>query len=158
MRQLDSFKFMNASLDKLLHNLPPVQFSLLEQHFQELPTSSVNPLKQKGSFFYCYGDSFEKLQETQLPPRDKWTNSLQQYKVTASEDENKQTLQVFNLFFSWKCWWILQLVLENWSAPTSRSCSLLSTNLLWHLRTGLLSVLHCIKFVGRRNAQKLRTL
>ena len=98
IRLLDSFKFMNASLDILVQNLPPDQFSLLEQHFQEWPTSSVNLLKQKGSFLYCYVDSFEKLQETQLPPRDKWTNSLQQYEVTVSEDEYKQALQVFNLF------------------------------------------------------------
>ena len=98
IRLLDSFKFMNASLDKLVQNLPPDQFSLLEQHFQEWPTSSVNLLKQKGSFPYCYVDSFEKLQETQLPPRDKWTNSLQQYEVTVSEDEYKRALQVFNLF------------------------------------------------------------
>ena len=78
IRLLDSFKFMTASLVKLVQNLPPDQFSLLEQHFQEWPTSSVNLLKQKDSFPYCYVDSFEKLQETQLPPRDKWTNSLQQ--------------------------------------------------------------------------------
>ena len=55
-------------------------------------------MKQKGSFPYCYVDSFEKLQETQLPPRDKWTNSLQQYEVTVGEDEYKQALQVFNFF------------------------------------------------------------
>ena len=34
---LDSFKFMNASDDKLVQNLPPDQFSLLKQHFQEWP-------------------------------------------------------------------------------------------------------------------------
>ena len=95
IRLLDSFNFMNTSLDKLVQNLPPDQLSLLEQPFQEWPTSSVNLLKQKGSFPYCYVDSFEKLSETQLPSQ---TNSLQQYEVTVSEDEYKQALQVLNLF------------------------------------------------------------
>ena len=62
IRLLDSFKFMNASLDKLVQNLPSDQFTLLEQHFQAWPTTSVNLLKQKGSFPYCFVDSFEKLQ------------------------------------------------------------------------------------------------
>ena len=59
-RLLDSFKFMNASLDKLVQNLPSDQFTLLEQHLQAWPTTSVNLLKQKGSFPYCFVDSFKK--------------------------------------------------------------------------------------------------
>ena len=89
---------MNASLDKLVQNLSSDQFTLLEQHFQAWPTTSVNLLKQKGSFPYCFVDSFEKLQEAQLPPLEKWTNSLQQYEVTVSEDEYKRALEVFSLF------------------------------------------------------------
>ena len=92
IRLLDSFNFMNASLDKLVQNLAPDQFSLLEQHFQEGPTSAVNLLKQNGSFLYCYLDRFEKLQERQLPPRDKRTNRIQQYEVAVSEDEYNQAL------------------------------------------------------------------
>ena len=98
IRLLDSFKFMNASLDKLVQNLPADQFTLLEQHFLSWPTRSVNLLKQKGSFPYCFVDSFEKLQDAQLPPLNKWRNSLQQYKVTVSEDEYKRAIEVFNLF------------------------------------------------------------
>ena len=98
IRLLDSFKFMNASLDKLVQNLPANQFTLLEQHFLSRPTKSVNLLKQKGSFPYCFVDSFEKLQEAQLLPLNKWTNSLQQYEVTVSEDEYKRAIEVFNLF------------------------------------------------------------
>ena len=78
VRLLDSFKFMNASLDKLVQNLPADQFTLLEQHFLSWPTRSVNLLKQKSSFPYRFVDSFKKLQEAQLPPLDRWTNSLQQ--------------------------------------------------------------------------------
>ena len=98
IRLLDSFKFMNASLDKLVQNLPADQFTLLEQHFEMWSDSSVNMLKQKGSFPYCYIDSFEKLEETQLPPRELWTNSLQQYEVTVTEEEYERAIEVFNLF------------------------------------------------------------
>ena len=98
IRLLDSFKFMNTSLDKLDQNLPSDQFTLLEQHFQTWPESSTKLLKQKGCFPYCYIDSFEKLQETQLPPREKWTNSLQQFEVTVTEAENARAIEVFNLF------------------------------------------------------------
>ena len=98
IRLLDSFKFLNASLDKLVQNLPAGQFTLLEQHFEMWPESSVNMLKQKGSFPYCYIDNFEKLEETQLPPRELWTNSLQQYAVTVTEEEYERAIEVFNLF------------------------------------------------------------
>ena len=98
IRLLDSFKFMNASLDKLVQNLPADQFTLLEQHFEMWPDSSVNMLKQKGSFPYCCIDNFEKLEETQLPPRELWTNSLQQYEVTVTEEEYERAIEVFNLF------------------------------------------------------------
>ena len=98
IRLLDSFKFMKASLNKLVQNLPADQFTLLEQHFEMWPDSSVNMLKQKGSFPYCYIDNFEKLEETQLPPREFWTNSLQQYEVTVTEEEYERAIEVFNLF------------------------------------------------------------
>ena len=60
--------------------------------------SSVDQLKQKGSFPYCYIDSFEKLDEVELPTREKRTNSLQQYEVTATEAEYARAIEVFELF------------------------------------------------------------
>ncbi|XP_075259949.1 uncharacterized protein LOC142351664 [Convolutriloba macropyga] len=98
IRLLDSFKFMHSSLDKLVQNLPHDQFKMLEDHFGKWPRSSVDQLKQKGSFPYCYIDSFEKLDEVELPPREKWTNSLQQYEVTVTEAEYARALEVFELF------------------------------------------------------------
>ena len=89
---------MNTSLDRLVQNLPADQFNMLEQHFEKWPKSSVKLVKQKGSFLYCYIDNFEKLQEPQLPPRNLWSNSLQQYEVTVTEDEYARAVEVFNLF------------------------------------------------------------
>ena len=101
IRLLDSFKLMNTSLDNLVQNLPSDQFTLplLEQYFQTWPESSTKLLKQKGCFPYCYIDSFEKaLEEKQLPPREKWTNSLQQFEVTVTDAEYARAIEVFNLF------------------------------------------------------------
>ena len=55
-------------------------------------------LKQKGHFPYNYIESFSKLGEARLPPREKWTNSLQQYDVSLTEDEYKHALTVFETF------------------------------------------------------------
>ena len=44
IRLLDSFKFMNASPDRLVRNLLSNQFTLLEQDFQSWPESSTNLL------------------------------------------------------------------------------------------------------------------
>ena len=89
---------MNASLDRLVQNPPTDQFTLLEQHFKIWPDSSVNMLKQKGSFPYYYVDNFEKLEETQSPPRKKLTNSLQQYEVIVTDEECERAIEVFNLY------------------------------------------------------------
>ena len=89
---------MNTSFDSLVQNLLVDQFKLLEQHFKKWPESSVKLLKQKGSFPYCYIDNLEKLQELQPPPRTLWSNSLQQYEVTVTEDEYARAVEVFNLF------------------------------------------------------------
>ena len=98
IRLLDSFRFMSSSLDTLANNLPADEFSLLENYFKDWPESSVQMLKQKGFFPYNYIDSFPKLRETELPSREKWTNSLQQYQVSVTEDEYEHALRVFQAF------------------------------------------------------------
>ena len=55
-------------------------------------------LKRKGFFPYCYIDNFNKLKETKFPPREKWINSIQQYRVSVTEDEYKHALGVFEKF------------------------------------------------------------
>ena len=54
IRLLDSFRFMPSSLDTLTKNLPPTEFTLLEDYFKDWPESSLNTLKQKGFFPYNY--------------------------------------------------------------------------------------------------------
>ena len=89
---------MHASLNKLVLNFPHDQFKMLEDHFGKWPQSSVDQLKQKSSFHYCYIKPFEKQDEVELPPREKWTNGLQQYAVTVTEAEYAREVEVFELF------------------------------------------------------------
>ena len=98
IRLLDSFRFMHSSLDALVKNLPANEFIHLENYFSDWSKSSVDMLKQKGHFPYNYIESFSKLGEARLPPREKWTNSLQQYDVSVTEDEYKHALTVFETF------------------------------------------------------------
>ncbi|XP_075254812.1 uncharacterized protein LOC142346188 [Convolutriloba macropyga] len=98
IRLLDSFRFMPSSLDALAKNLPANEFIHLEKYFSDWPKSSVEKLKQKRNFPYNYIESFSKLGEARLPPREKWTNSLQQYDVSVTEDDYKHALTVFETF------------------------------------------------------------
>ena len=111
-RFLESFRFMPSSLDNLTKNLPTTEFTLLEGYFKDWPESSLYTLKQKGFFSYNYIDSFPKLRETELPSRKKWTNSLQQYQVSVTEDEYKHALTVFAAFKCKTIWEYYYLFLK----------------------------------------------
>ena len=89
---------MASSLDSLAQNLPSDKFTLLELHFKDWFESSVQMLKQNGFFPYCNIDNFNKLKETTLPPREKWLKSLQQYRMSVTEDEYKHAFEVFENF------------------------------------------------------------
>ena len=69
LRFIDSYRFMLASLAKLVNNLPNEKFFLLENYFEKLGHSpeKVSLLKQKGHYPYSYFNSFEKFRETRLP-------------------------------------------------------------------------------------------
>ena len=89
---------MSSSLDTLAKNLQSDEFAHLENYFKGWPELSLNMLKQKGLFPYNYIDSFPKLRETELPSRENWVNSLQQYQISITEDEYKHALGVFQPF------------------------------------------------------------
>ena len=68
------------------------------QHFSEWPESAVDKLKQKGFFPYSYIDNFDKLDESELPPRSLWTNSLHQFKVNVTQEEYEHAVEVIKIF------------------------------------------------------------
>ena len=68
-RFIDSFRFLSSSLDKLSSYLSKDSLYNLRKEFIDLNESQFNLLCRKGVFPYDYVDSFCKLDEPQLPPK-----------------------------------------------------------------------------------------
>ena len=67
IRFIDSFKFMAASLDKLVDNLPKDDFNNVKRYYTD---DKLSLLTKKGIYPYEYMDTLEKLKETQLPSKE----------------------------------------------------------------------------------------
>ena len=73
IRFIDSFKFMAASLEKLVNNLPKDDCINLGSYYSG---DKFNLLARKGVYPYEYMDSLEKLKETALPPKEAFYSRL----------------------------------------------------------------------------------
>ena len=71
---IDSFKFINSSLDKLSSYLQ--KHDTLKSQFPDLSDELITLLYRKGVFPYSYLDCLEKLEETVLPPKEEFDNIL----------------------------------------------------------------------------------
>ncbi|HJY23112.1 MAG TPA: DNA polymerase, partial [Hanamia sp.] len=98
LRFLDSFRFMASSLDKLAGNLQFDEFVETSRNFASvaLEEESLKLLMQKGVFPYSYVSSFEKLEERELPCREKFYDELN--KSDISETDYERALNVWKLF------------------------------------------------------------
>ncbi|XP_076660055.1 uncharacterized protein LOC143363342 [Halictus rubicundus] len=75
-RFIDSFKFLNSSLDKLSSYLDKSKLRVVRGEFAHLSDSDFNLLTRKGVFPYDYLTSYDKLKEERLPPREAFYNRL----------------------------------------------------------------------------------
>lgn len=74
---IDSFRFMNTSLDTLASKIPSVKKrNLMRKHFFNVNENQLNLLERKGILCYDYIDSWEKLNENSLPPKEAFHSSL----------------------------------------------------------------------------------
>ena len=73
IRFIDSFKFMPASLEKLVNDLPKDNCINLGSYYSG---DKFNLLARKGVYPYEYMDSLEKLKETALPPKEAFYSRL----------------------------------------------------------------------------------
>ena len=73
IRFIDSFKFMAASLDSLVNNLPEDAFNNLKKYYTGDKLSLV---KRKRVYPYEYMDTLERLKETKLPPKEAFYSKL----------------------------------------------------------------------------------
>jgi len=93
IRFIDSFKFMSASLDKLVNNLKPDQFRNLKEQFNDIELFEFNDIEllvRKGVFPYDWFDSPEKLSERNLPTKEAFYSKLNDCDITDEDFEHAQ--------------------------------------------------------------------
>ena len=89
IRFIDSYKFMAASLDSLVNNLPKDDFINLRLHYSG---NKLNLLAKKGVYPYEY------MEETQLPPKEKFYSRLNDEDISDEDYEHaKRVWEAFNI-------------------------------------------------------------
>ncbi|XP_011062995.1 PREDICTED: uncharacterized protein LOC105151147 [Acromyrmex echinatior] len=73
---VDSFKFLNTSLEKFVSYLDKSKLKIIRSEFSNLDAEDFDLLMRKGVFPYEYIDSVNKLDETNLPSRELFYSSL----------------------------------------------------------------------------------
>ncbi|GBL85266.1 hypothetical protein AVEN_145574-1, partial [Araneus ventricosus] len=95
---VDSFQFLNTSLQKLVENLDHSKFSIMQSC---ISSPHRDLLLKKGIYPYEYMSSFSKFEETQLPPRSAFHSSLVNEGISEADYEHAQNV--------WKCFEIKNL-------------------------------------------------
>ena len=96
LKFLDSFQFMSSSLDKLSNNLTKDKFIYTDLEFKDQTPTELELLKKKGVYPYSYMDSFNRFDETELPPIKKFRNELNNTEI--SDSEYQHTREVWDAF------------------------------------------------------------
>ncbi|KAF4526717.1 hypothetical protein B566_EDAN015687 [Ephemera danica] len=91
---LDSLRFMSSSLDTLAKNLPAEKMKHLKEMFPNQEERKL--MSRKGVFCYDYIDSISKLDETALPPKAAFHNSLNDEEI--SDDDYQHAQNVWRVF------------------------------------------------------------
>ncbi|XP_051157441.1 uncharacterized protein LOC127279246 [Leptopilina boulardi] len=87
-RFIDSFKFMASSLDKLASYLD--EYKIVHSVFSNYSADKIQLLTRKGVFPYEYIDSREKLDETELPSKEKFYSTLNDSNVSDEDYAHAQ--------------------------------------------------------------------
>ena len=93
---IDSFQFMSSSLSNLIKNLntTPITDRLKEVY----PLLNDDTIHRKGVFPYSYLDSYDRLEEKQLPPIDAFYNNLSNEQCSEADYE-----YAFNAWHEFEC-------------------------------------------------------
>ena len=94
LRFIDSFRFMASSLDSLTNNLVRGGIKLFS--FYDYNESQYNLLPRKEVYLYEYMSSWDKFEETQLPPIEAFHSNLNITNV--SEDDYEHAQRVWKAF------------------------------------------------------------
>ena len=93
IRFIDSFKFMAASLDSLVNNLPKESFKNLTEFYEG---EQLDLIKRKGVFPYDWFDNFNRLSTDHLPPKEAFHSILNDSKI--SEEDYIHAQKVWKTF------------------------------------------------------------
>ena len=96
LKFLNSFQFMSSSLDKLSNNPTKDKFIYTDLEFKDQTPTELELLKKKGVYPYSYMDSFNRFDETELPPIKKFRNELNNTEISDSEYQHAR--EVWNAF------------------------------------------------------------
>lgn len=89
-RFIDSYRFLAEKLDTLASYL--TAFPNLKSQFKNINETDFKLLTRKGVFPYDFVDSFSKLNETQLPNKSEFYNSLTDSDVTMEDYMHANTI------------------------------------------------------------------
>ncbi|GBM54161.1 hypothetical protein AVEN_195153-1 [Araneus ventricosus] len=93
LRFVDSFKFMAASVDSLAKNVK--EFRETVKYF---PKDKLDLVTRKGVYPYDYMDSWDKCEETKLPPQEDFYNQLNESHIKDGDYEHaKSVWKAFNI-------------------------------------------------------------
>ncbi|XP_070528291.1 uncharacterized protein [Cardiocondyla obscurior] len=92
LRFIDSYKFLNASLDKLSYLLIKDKMQILCAEFATLSEENFDLLTRKGIFPYEYVNSVERLDELSLPSRESFFSSLTGDTVSETDYAHAETV------------------------------------------------------------------
>lgn len=89
LRFIDSFRFMASSLDYLSSLLPFDKKKTLQSEYQELNFEQLQLIQRKGTICYDFYDidSWDKLNETSLPSKDKFFSTLTESHISDADYE-----------------------------------------------------------------------
>ncbi|KAB0805086.1 hypothetical protein PPYR_02056 [Photinus pyralis] len=97
-RFVDSFRFMNESLDKLSSYLKFDDFKILRATLNHLSEEQLKLLTKKGVYPYEYMDDWMKFSETALPAKEQFYSKLTQSHISYTEYTHAQNVwQNFNI-------------------------------------------------------------
>ena len=89
IRFIDSFKFMAASLDSLVNNLPKESFNNLTKFYEG---DRLKLLLKKGVFPYDWFDKFDRLSAEHLPPKEAFHSILNDSDITEEDYQHAQNV------------------------------------------------------------------
>ena len=89
---IDSFQFLNSSLEKLVSNLPKESLKYTSEHFKD---NKFDLMIRKGVYPYDYMDSFNKFEE-KLPKKEEFYSILNDEHI--SDEDYQHAQNVWNKF------------------------------------------------------------